>query len=92
MTTVNPLNHWNTYIVMTTSLIMHKFSKSLWVFFSNHAFDLPERTRGTRKRKSGNVSKPEEPARKPQTVREYHRAHEAKILPHVRRGIYLQDD
>ena len=39
--------------------------------------------RGTRKRKSGNVSKPEEPARKPQTVREYHRAHEAEILPNV---------
>jgi hypothetical protein len=40
---------------------------------------------------SGKASKPEEPARKPQTVREYHRAHEAEILPHVRRGLYLQD-
>jgi hypothetical protein len=27
----------------------------------------------------------------PQTVRENHRAHEAEILPHVRRGLYLQD-
>jgi hypothetical protein len=40
---------------------------------------------------SGKASKPEEPARKPQTVREYHRAHEAEILPHVRRGLNLQD-
>ena len=40
---------------------------------------------------SGKASKPEEPARKPQTVREYHRAHEAEILPHGRRGLYLQD-
>ena len=40
---------------------------------------------------SGKASKPEEPARKPQTVREYHRAHQAEIRPHVRRGLYLQD-
>ena len=40
---------------------------------------------------SGKASKPEEPARKPQTVREYHRAHATEILPHVRRGLYLQD-
>ena len=40
---------------------------------------------------SGKASKPEEPARKTQTVREYQRAHEAEILPHVRRGLYLQD-
>ena len=32
---------------------------------------------------SGKSSKPEEP------VREYHRAHEAEILPYVRRGLYL---
>ena len=36
---------------------------------------------------SGKASKPEEPAGKPQTVREYHRAHEAEIRPHVRRGL-----
>ena len=87
----NPLNHWDNHIVMKTNLTIHKFSKSLF-FFSNHAFDLPERARGTRKRKNGNASKLEEPARKPQTVRKYHRAHEAEILPHVRRGLYLQDD
>ena len=43
--------------------------------------------RGRRVPESGKSNKPEEPARKPQTVREYHRAHEAEILPHVRRII-----
>jgi hypothetical protein len=47
--------------------------------------------RGRRVPESGKSNKPEEPARKPQTVRGYQRAHEAEIFPHVRRGLYLQD-
>jgi hypothetical protein len=65
---------------------MHKFSKS---FFLATMLLIYWRGRGVPK--SGKASKPEEPARKPQTVREYHRAHEAEIHPHVRRGLYLQD-
>ena len=53
-------------------------------------FDTNERSRGKRKRKLGNISKPEEPVRRPTTVREYHRAHESKVLPHVRRGSNLE--
>jgi hypothetical protein len=41
---------------------------------------------GARKRKRGTISKPEEPASRPLSVREFHRAHESKVLPHVRRG------
>ena len=53
-------------------------------------FDTRERSRGKRKRKLGNISKPEEPARRPATIREYHSARESKVLPHVRRGLNLE--
>ncbi|XP_053383231.1 uncharacterized protein LOC123562931 [Mercenaria mercenaria] len=56
----------------------------------DHSFDLEERRRGKRTRKSGKVSKPNQPARNPFPVREYHKASEAKILPHVRRGLNLE--
>ena len=77
---------------MKTNLTIHKFSKSLFflfVFFLA-TMHLIYRT-GQGISESGKASKPEEPVRKPQTVTEYHRAHEAEILPHVQRGLYLQD-
>ena len=74
---------------MKTKLTIHKFSKSLLDFFLATMLLIYRRGRGVPE--SGKASKPEEPARKPQTVREYHRAHEAEILSHVRRGLYLQD-
>ena len=46
------LNHWNTYIVMKTSLIMHKFSKSLWFFLATMLL-ICRRGRGARE--SGKV-------------------------------------
>jgi hypothetical protein len=64
----------------------------MYICFRDHPFDSSDRKRGKTKRKLGNVSKPEEPGRRPLTVREYHRTHEAKILPHVRRGLVLKDD
>ena len=61
----------------------------MFVFFFANMLLICQRVRGVPE--SGKASKPEEPARKPQTDREYHRVHEAEILPHGRRGLYLQD-
>lgn len=62
---------------------------SSFSFYRNHYFDTEERARGKRKHKLGNVAKPEDPVWHPTTVREHHKAHEAKMLPHVRRGLNL---
>jgi hypothetical protein len=40
----------------------------------------------------GEVSKPWEPARNPSGVREFYRAQESKILPHVPRGLNLANE
>ena len=68
---------------MKTFLTIHEFSKSLgffclFVFFFANMLLICQRVRGVPE--SGKASKPEEPARKPQTVREYHRAHEAEHM------------
>lgn len=42
-------------------------------------------------RSHGSVSQPNEPARGCQPVRQFHRRDESKILPHVRRGLKLDD-
>lgn len=44
-----------------------------------------------KKRKSSGVSEPNAPARGCQHVRQFHRRDESKILPHVRRGLHLDD-
>ena len=61
------------------------------MFFRDHQFDQLTRRRGKQKRKKGDVSKPNEPARGIQPVRQFHKRDETKILPHVRRGIHLTD-
>jgi hypothetical protein len=76
---------------MKIFLTIHKFSKSLFFCMFVLAIMLLIYRRGRGVPESGKASKPEEPVRKPQTVREYHRAHEAEVLPHVRRGLHLQD-
>ncbi|KAK7092212.1 hypothetical protein V1264_008000 [Littorina saxatilis] len=57
----------------------------------NHDFDLPARAKRKSKRKSAGVSKPNEPSRGAQGVRQHHRTDETKILPHKRLGIMLND-
>ncbi|KAL5011712.1 hypothetical protein ScPMuIL_010263 [Solemya velum] len=57
----------------------------------DHAFDYPERAKRKPKRKSATVSKPHEPAKGCMPVRQHHRRDESKILPHVRRGLNLND-
>jgi hypothetical protein len=74
---------------MKKKLTIHKFSKSLFFCCFLLATMLLIYRKGRGVPESGKSSKPEEPARKPQTVREYHRAHEAEILPYVRRVLYL---
>jgi hypothetical protein len=49
------------------------------------------RARRNPKRKSAVFSKPNEPARGCMPVRQYHRRDESKILPHVRRGLQLDN-
>ena len=46
---------------------------------------------GIQKRKSAVISKPNEPARGCMPVRQYHRRDESKIVPHVRRGLQLDN-
>uniref|UniRef100_K1PY92 Uncharacterized protein n=1 Tax=Magallana gigas TaxID=29159 RepID=K1PY92_MAGGI len=49
------------------------------------------RTRCKQKRKSTTVSKPDEPGRGCLPIRQFHKRDETKILPHVRRGLKLDD-
>ena len=50
------------------------------MFFRDHQFDQLTRKRGKQKRKKGDVSKPNEPARGIQPVRQFHERDETKIL------------
>ena len=53
-----------------------------------HPFDDHSRRRRKPKRKKvGDVHRPELPARGAQPIREFHRRDESKIFPHVREGL-----
>ena len=60
---------------------------SILLFLRNHQFDAQERFRGKQKRKKGDVSDLNAPARGIKPVRQHHKRDESKILPHVRRGL-----
>jgi hypothetical protein len=62
---------------------MHVVNRCVFVFVFLATMLLIYR-RGRGVPESGKASKREEPARKPQTVMEYHRVHEAEILVHLR--------
>jgi hypothetical protein len=67
------------------------FHWQFYSYFRDHEFDAHIRVRRNPKRKSMVVSKPNEPARGCMTVRQYHRRDESKIVPHVRRGLQLDN-
>ena len=54
--------------------------------YRDHNFDKPDGKKAKRRRKSGKISKPDEPARRPLPVREFHVCRETKLLPEVRAG------
>ena len=70
---------------------LFSFHWQFYSYFRDHEFDAPIRARRNPKRKSTVVSKPNEPARGCMPVRQYHRRDESKILPHVRRGLQLDN-
>lgn len=80
--------------IRTNDIFLCLFDKSFtfsFVVYRNHQFDASDRVRGKQKRKKGDVSNPDEPARGIQPVRQHHRRDETKILPHVRRGLNFAD-
>ena len=60
---------------------------NIFTFVRDHFFDSTTRKRVKSKRKSGEVSVPDLPARGQRGVRQYHACDESKILAHYRRGL-----
>lgn len=85
----------NEMIEMETKNKEEESSDMIWrdltTIYPDHKFDEEMRTRCKQKRKSTTVSKPDEPGRGCLPVRQFHKSDETKILPHVRRGLKLDD-
>ena len=56
-------------------------------YFRDHFFDTEDRKRGKRKRKTGILSVPDQPAHRQRGVRQYHACDESKVLAHYRKGL-----
>ena len=85
-----PCINWD-FVSCTFTPYPFIFHWQFYSYFRDHEFDAHIRARRNPKRKSAVFSKPNEPARGCMPVRQYHRRDESKILPHVRRGLQLDN-